>query len=343
VKASRLLILVAALACCTCLTSCSDLDEDITLQGAGATFPGPIYKRWFLEYYKRHPEVRVNYQAIGSGAGIRQFTGGLVDFGASDAAMTDDEIKKVKEGVQLLPMTAGSIAVSYNLPGGPSELKLSRKALVDIFLGEITSWNDSMIAQCNPGTTLPELDITVIRRSEGSGTTFAFSNHLSAISDIWKNEVGASKTVDKWKAGIGAKGSSGVAALIQQTPGAIGYVEAGFAELTHMPMAAIENKSGAFVLPTAESAQVALADAKLPENLRVFITDPQGKKAYPIVTFTWILCFKKYADHKSAKALKEVLKFCLTDGQQWSQELGYVPLPEKVAARVLEAVETIKP
>jgi phosphate transport system substrate-binding protein len=344
-------MLVAALACCIGLTSCSDLDDDLTLQGAGATFPGPLYKRWFLEYYKRNPRVRVNYQAIGSGAGIRQFTARNVDFGASDAAMSDDEIKKVdaaehkkgREGVQLLPMTAGSIAVSYNLPSGPSELRLSRKALVDIFLGEITSWNDAAIAQCNPGVTLPDLDITVIRRSEGSGTTFAFSNHLTAISDTWKNEVGASKTVDKWKTGIGAKGNAGVAALIQQTPGAIGYIEAGFAELTHLPMAAIENKAGAFMMPTAESAQAALADAKLPENLRLFITDPPGKEAYPIVTYTWILCFKKYSDAKTSRALREVLKFCLTEGQQWSKELGYVPLPEKVATRVLEAVDTIKP
>jgi phosphate transport system substrate-binding protein len=324
------------------LTSCSRLDDDITLQGAGATFPAPLYKRWFLEFYRQHPEVRVNYQPIGSGAGIRQFTEGLVDFGASDAAMTDAEIAKIPEGVQLLPMTAGSIAVSYNLPSTVAQLRLSRKALVGILLGEITTWDDPAIVACNPGMNLPQNEITFVRRAESSGTTFAFTSHLAAISSEWKKGPGAGKTV-VWPVGVGAKGNSGVAALIQQTPGSLGYVESGYAELTHLPMAAIENKAGEYVKPTGASAQAALAGAKLPDNLRVWVTDPDGPGAYPIVTYTWLLCRKNYQDPKVAEALKRVVRFGLTDGQKWSADLGYIPLPEAVAAKVLEAVDNIRP
>src|SRR5262249_37193482 len=238
-------------------TGCLDAADDITLQGAGATFPAPLYKRWFLEYYRVHPEVRVNYQPIGSGAGIRQFTEHLIDFGASDAAMADQEIAKIPDGVQLLPMTAGSIAISYNLPGGPKELKLSRNALLGIVLGTIDTWSDPAITATNRGLDLPEMPITFVRRSEGSGTTFAFTNHLSAISSEWKNGPGVGKSIP-WPVGIGAKGNAGVAALIQQTPGAIGYVESGYAELTHLPMAALENRAGAFIKPTIASSQAAL-------------------------------------------------------------------------------------
>lgn len=335
---------IRALVVAICLTgiSCTEPAEDITIQGAGATFPAPLYKRWFLEYYKAHPGVRVNYQPIGSGAGIRQFTEGLVDFGASDAAMSDKEIAKVPAGVQLLPMTAGSIAVCYNLPENVKELKLTRSALIGIFFGKIDSWNDKALVAANPGVDLPDMPITFIRRSEGSGTTFAFTNHLSAISPEWKAGPGVGKSV-VWPVGIGAKGNAGVAALIRQTPGAIGYVETGYAELTKLAMAAIENKKGRFIVPTTQSSQAALEGAKLPDNLRVWITDPEGKDAYPIVTYTWILCFKKYADAKVAQTLKAVLKYCLTDGQSMSAELGYVPLPEKVASKVLQALDQIEP
>jgi phosphate transport system substrate-binding protein len=316
--------------------------DDITLQGAGATFPAPLYKRWFLEYYKLHVDVRVNYQPIGSGAGIRQFTEGLIHFGASDAAMSDQEIEKVLAGVQLIPLTAGAVAVSYNLPGNPAKLRLSRKALVAIHLGNITNWNDPAIAATNPAISLPDLDITVVRRSEGSGTTYAFTNHLSAISPEWKKEPGVGKSV-VWPVGIGAKGNAGVAALIQQTPGAIGYVESGYAELTHMPVVALENQSGAFVLPTIESSRKALAEAQLPANLRAWVPDPKGQEAYPIVTYTWLLCFKHYEDPRVAETLKNVIRYCLTDGQKLSAELGYVPLPEQVAANALRALNDITP
>jgi phosphate transport system substrate-binding protein len=322
--------------------SCLGNGEDTTVQGAGATFPAPLYKRWFLEYYRLHPEVRVTYQAIGSGAGIRQFTEGLIDFGASDAAMSDKEMEKVREGVLLLPLTAGAVAVSYNIPGGPVELKLSRKALLGIVQGKITNWSDPALATINPDAELPDLDITFVRRSEGSGTTYAFTNHLSAVSEEWKKGPGVGKSV-VWPWGIGAKGNAGVAALIQQTPGALGYIEAGYAELTHMPMAAIENKAGAFVPPTAESSRKALAEAEVPTNLRMWVPDPAGKDAYPIVTYTWALCRKKYSDPRIAESLKSVMKFCLTDGQKFSEELGYVALPERIAKSALQALEKIGP
>jgi phosphate transport system substrate-binding protein len=332
------LVLAAA---CLAATSCSGADNDITIQGSGATFPAPIYKRWFLEYYHRHPEVRVNYQPIGSSAGVRQFTEGLVDFGASDAAMSDKEMARVPAGVLLLPMTAGSVALSYNLPGG-EPVRLSRAALLGILLGTIDNWSDPALAACNSGVRLPDLAITFVRRSEGSGTTFAFTSHLSAISEEWRKGPGVGKSV-VWPVGIGAKGNAGVAALIQQTPGALGYLESGYAELTHLPMAAVENRAGRYVLPGIRSSQAALAEAKLPANLRAWITDPQAPDAYPIVTYTWILCYRQYADPRVAATLKQVLKFCLTEGQQWSADLGYVPLPEHVASEVLWAVETIKP
>jgi phosphate transport system substrate-binding protein len=333
------LLLAAA---CLASTSCDGPGDDLTVQGSGATFPAPLYKRWFLEYYRRHPEVRVNYQPIGSSAGVRQFTEGLVDFGASDAAMSDKEMDKVPAGVLLLPMTAGSVALSYNLPGGPETLRLSRAALLGILLGRIDHWSDPILADCNPGVRLPDLAITFVRRSEGSGTTFAFTNHLSAISEQWKKGPGVGKSV-VWPVGIGAKGNAGVAALIQQTPGALGYIESGYAELCHLPMAALENRAGRYVQPSVRSSLAALAEAKLPANLRVWITDPHAPDAYPIVTYTWILCYRQYADARLAATLKQVLKFCLTEGQQWSADLGYVPLPEPVAAAVLRAVDTIQP
>ena len=339
--------LLLALASCIGL-GCNGSDA-VDVQGAGATFPAPLYKRWFLQYYQAHPEVRVNYQAIGSGAGIRQFSADLVDFGASDAAMSDKEIAQAIEqnprrgGVLMLPMTAGSVAVCYNVPGGPSNLKLARQVYVDIFLGKITSWDDPAIAGLNPGVSLPAQPITVVRRADGSGTTFAFTNHLSAISSEWKSKVGVGKSV-LWPVGIGGKGNAGVAALIDQTPGAIGYLEFGYADLVDLPMARLQNKAGEYIAPDLESGQAALKGVKMPANLRVWIPDPPGADAYPIVTYTWMLCFKDYSDKpKQAAALKEVLRYGLTEGQKCSVELGYIPLPPDVVEQVLEAVKTIRP
>jgi phosphate transport system substrate-binding protein len=323
--------------------SCSCSGVPITdLQGSGATFPAPLYKRWFLEYYRANPDVQVSYQAIGSGAGVRQFTEELGDFGASDAAMSDKEIEAVKRGVLLLPMTAGSIVLAYNVPGVSEPLRLSRDAYVRIFMGDITSWDDEAIAKTNVGVSLPALEITVVRRADGSGTTFAFTNHLSAISSAWKNGPGTGKSV-VWPRGIGGRGNAGVTALIQQTPGSIGYLEYGYAELGKLPMAVLQNKTGEFVAPGAESGKAALAGATIPDNLRIFIPDPPGKDAYPIVTYTWMLCYKKYADADKARTLKSVLRYCLTDGQIIAGELGYIPLPDGVARRVQAAIEQIEP
>lgn len=313
----------------------------ITLQGAGATFPAPLYQRWFQEFTKTNPAIRVNYQPVGSGAGIKQFTEGLVQFGASDAAMTDEQIAQVKSGVVLLPMTAGSIVLAYNLPG-VDVLKLSRAAYVDVFLGKITKWSDPAIAAANPGVKLPDTPITVVTRSDGSGTTYVFTNHLAAVSEAWKSGPGVGTSV-QFPVGVGGKGNAGVTALLKQTPGAIGYVEFGYAEQTKMPMAVLENKSGKYVKADLASAQAALADVELPPDLRAWIPDPASEAAYPIVTYTWLLCYKQYADAGVSSALKAVIRYGLTDGQKLSAELGYVPLPEAVAKTVLEASATIQP
>jgi phosphate transport system substrate-binding protein len=313
----------------------------LTLQGAGATFPAPLYQRWFQEFSKTDAGIRVNYQPVGSGAGIKQFTEGLVQFGASDAAMTDEQIAQVKSGVVLLPMTAGSIVLAYNLPG-VTELKLSRAAYADVFLGKITKWNDPAIAAANPGVKLPDTPITVVSRSDGSGTTYVFTNHLAAISDAWKSGPGVGTSV-QFPVGVGGKGNAGVTALVKQTPGAIGYVEFGYAEQTKMPMAVLENRSGKYVKADLASAQAALADVQMPPDLRAWIPDPAGAAAYPIVTYTWLLCYKQYPDAKVASALKAVIRYGLTDGQKLSGELGYVPLPEAVAKTVLAASATIQP
>ena len=312
----------------------------ITLQGSGATFPAPLYQRWFVEYNKTHPEVQVNYQAIGSGAGIKQFQQGLTDFGASDAAMTEEQMAATKNGVQLIPMTAGIIVLTYNLPGAPSNLKLSREAYAGIYLGKITSWNDPAIAKSNPNVQLPDTKITVVSRSDGSGTTFVFTTHLSAISDSWKNGPGAGTTVN-FPAGVAGKGNPGVTALVKQTPGAIGYVEYAYAKQNHLPMALLENKSGNFIAPSLQAGQEALASVKLPPNLRAWLPDPPAANAYPIVTYTWMLFHTKYDDPKVAATLKDIVLYGLSQGQSFSSELGYIPLPDSVISDDKSALANI--
>jgi phosphate transport system substrate-binding protein len=315
-------------------------DDAVTLQGAGATFPAPLYERWFAEYNKLHPNVQVNYQALGSGAGIKNFQQNLVDFGASDAAMTDEEMAAVKQGVVLIPATAGSEVLAYNLPDGPSDLKLSRDAYVGIFLGKVTQWNDPAIAKANPGAKLPDTKITVVTRSDGSGTTFIFTSHLSAISDAWKNGPGAGKSVN-FPVGVAGKGNAGVTALIKQTPGAIGYVEYGYAKQTSLPMATLENKAGKYVKPDLEAAKHSLASVKLPDNLRAWITDPAGDDSYPIVSYTWLLCYKKYDRANVRDALKALIKYGLTQGQSYSPDLGYIPLPPNVVDASTKALDQV--
>lgn len=313
----------------------------ISLSGAGASFPAPLYQRWFKDYNTKNPNIEISYQSVGSGAGVKQFIAGTVDFGASDGAMKPEEIAQVSKGVVLLPMTAGSIVLAYNLPGVEG-LKLSRQTYVNIILGKITQWNDPAIAADNPGLSLPDQPIQVVYRSDGSGTTEVFTKHLSAISEEWKAGPGEGKTVE-WPVGVGAKGNEGVTAQIKQTQGAIGYVEFGYAKLQGLQMASLQNKSGTFVTPSSAAASKTLEAVTLPENLVAFISDPEGTDSYPIVTYTWILVYQQYDNADKAKALRDVLNWSLTEGQKISEELGYIPLPENVVSKVKAAVDTIKP
>jgi phosphate transport system substrate-binding protein len=318
--------------------------ETVRLKGSGASFPFPLYGLWFKEYGKIHRNVTVDYQAKGSGAGIKDFIGRTVDFAASDAAMTDEEMASVQGGVQLLPMTAGSIVLAYNLPEGPKELKLSREAYTKIFLGQVTKWTDPVIAQANPDAKLPDTGITVVRRADSSGTTFVFTQHLSAISEDWKKNYGAGTTVN-WPSSdkfIASPKNDGVAATIKQTPGAIGYIEYGFAELGKLPMTSLQNKAGKYIKPSLESGQAALDSVELPPDLRAWLPDPDGDAAYPIVTYTWMLFYKKYGDSKKAETLRDVVKFCLHDGQKVSAKMGYIPLPDKVVQVVSRALDNIQ-
>ncbi|AFZ43919.1 phosphate ABC transporter substrate-binding protein, PhoT family [Halothece sp. PCC 7418] len=320
--------------------------ENIRMTGAGASFPAPLYQNWFVEMNQKHPQLEVNYQSVGSGAGVEQFSSETVDFGASDVAMTDEEITKIDRGVILLPMTAGSIVLTYNLPNVESGLKLTRDAYVNILLGKITNWSDPAIAQANPEFELPNRKITVVHRSDGSGTTGVFTKHLSAISEEWTKEIGEGKSV-QWPTTqgtfVGGKGNEGVTAQVQQTTGAIGYVEYGYAVNNNLAMASLENASGNFIEPNEQTASATLAAVELPENLRAFITDPEGNQSYPVVTYTWMLAFEQYDDPTLAKAMEVMIEFGLNEGQEIAPQLGYIPLPKNVRERVAEAADKISP
>ncbi|MBV8379018.1 MAG: phosphate ABC transporter substrate-binding protein PstS [Verrucomicrobia bacterium] len=308
------------------------------LQGAGATFPAPLYQRWIAEYTKANPDVQINYQAIGSGAGIKQFTQDLVSFGASDAAMTDQEIAAVKKGVVLVPATAGSIVLAYNLPGVET-LKLSRDAYVGIFLGKIKKWNDPAITKTNEGVKLPNMSITVCERSDGSGTNFVFTKHLSSISPEFKDQVGEGTSVT-WPTGVAGKGNDGVTALIKQNRGAIGYVEYGYAQHNKLPFAQLQDKAGEFVTATTATGAATLATTQFPPNLlRAWPSDPDGKDCYPIATFTWLLIYKKYDNAPIGEAVKKFVTWGLTDGQKFSEDLGYIPLPKQIVDKDMEALK----
>lgn len=320
------------------------LQQDVQIVGAGASFPAPLYQRWFQDLNGQYPKLQVNYQSVGSGAGVEQFTAGTVDFGASDTAMKDEEIQKVpadKGGVLLLPVSAGGIVLAYNVPG-VDELKLPRQVYADILLGKIKKWNDPAIAKANPDAKLTDQNITVVHRSDGSGTTGVFTKHLSAISPEWKTKVGEGKTV-QWPTGVGAKGNEGVTAQIQQTPGAIGYIEYGYAKQNNLKAAALENKAGKFVSYNDQSASKTLEAVQLPENLRAFIPDPEGDESYPVVSYTWLLVHQKYSDPTKAKAIEGMIEYALTEGQKVAPELGYVPLPKNVAQKVAAAADKISP
>jgi phosphate transport system substrate-binding protein len=309
----------------------------VKLQGAGASFPAPLYLKWFKDYRSGRPDVTVDYQSTGSGQGVKSMIDGTVDFGASDAAMTPEEVAKVQRGVVMLPMTAGEIVIAFNLEG-IKELKLSREAYAGIFLGKITKWNDPSIVKHNPTAKLPDQPINVVVRADSSGTSYVFSKHLSAISPEFAQSPGTNK-MPNWPVGTKSKGNEGVTASLKTTPGSIGYVEYGYAKSTAMPMAILENKDGAFVAPTTASGQAALASVTLSGNLVAWVPDPPGKDSYPIVTFTWLLCYKKYDDAKKLTALKDVIRYCLDKGQGSSEELGYLPLPENVVAKDRAALD----
>lgn len=316
---------------------------DVRLIGSGASFPFPIYSAWFKQFSKETPGVTVDYQAKGSGAGIQDFINKTVDFAASDAAMTDEEIAKVPGGAVLLPMTAGEIVLAYNIPGVPSGLKLARDVYPDIFLGKITNWSDPRIAATNPGVTLPNLPITVVRRSDSSGTTFVFTKHLAAISPEFQEKVGSGTTV-QWPSSdkfVAAPKNDGVTATIKQTPGAIGYIEYGFAKLTKANVAALQNRASTFVEPGEASGKAALASAKLASDLRGWVEDPDGAEAYPIASFTWMLFYKDQDDAK-AEALRKLVEYNLTQGQKIADSMGYIPLPEEVVEKVRAASAQIQ-
>ncbi len=312
-----------------------------TLNGSGATFPAPLYLRWASDFRKASPDTIVNYQGVGSGAGVTQFAQGVTDFGASDVAMTDAEITKVNGDVLMLPATAGTIVLAYNIPGVPAGLKLSREVYAGLFLGTVKNWNDPAIAKENPGVTLPNLPVTVVARSDGSGTTAVFTTHLAAISAEFSSKVGSGKSVT-WPVGVAGKGNDGVTALIKQTPGAVGYVEYGYAVNNKLTSAALQNKAGSFVAPTIESGAATLASVSLPENLRAFITDPEGTNDYPIATFTWLLVKKTYPAPAKAAAVKAFVTYGLTTGQAVAPELGYITLPESVVTKVRAVLDTVK-
>ena len=322
----------------------SPFTENVAVTGAGASFPAPLYQRWFQDLNKKIPQLQVNYQSVGSGAGIEQFTKGTVDFGASDTAMKDDAIAKVpaEKGVILLPMTAGSIVFAYNVEGVNTGLKLTREVYVGIASGEITKWNDPKIVAANPGVTLPDLAITFIHRSDGSGTTGVFTKHLAAISPEWKAAIGEGNTV-QWPAGafVGAKGNEGITAQIQQTPGAIGYIEYGYAKTNKLNFAQLENKAKEFVEANDETVGKTLASVNLPENLIAFISDPEGPGVYPIASYTWLLVPAKVADPTKAKALEVLIEYGLNEGQEIASELGYIPLPKSVRERVVAAADKL--
>ena len=318
--------------------------DSVRLTGSGATFPFPLYSAWFKAFSQKQKTVSVDYQGKGSGAGIQDLTNRTVDFAASDAAMTDEQMAKVPGGVQLLPMTAGEIVISYNLPGSPKALKLPRDVYPAIFLGKITKWSDPKIKAANPGVSLPDLDITVVRRADASGTTFVFTTHLAAVSEEWAKGPGAGTTVNWPKSDkiVASPKNDGVTATIKQTPGAIGYVEFAFAKFAKLEMALIQNKAGQYVGPGGEGGPAALASVALPANLRAWVTDPEGAKAYPIATYTWMLFYKENKDPKKAAALRQMVEYCLTDGQKAAASLGYIPLPETVVAAVRKAASSIQ-
>ncbi len=317
--------------------------ESMLINGAGATFPYPIYSKWFDEYAKANPDIHINYQSIGSGGGIRQASESTVDFGATDGPMNEEQMSKAKVKLLHFPTVLGAVVPTYNLPGVSADLNFTPQALAGIFLGTITKWNDPEIAKANPGANLPDKLIIVVHRSDGSGTTYVWVDYLSKVSPEWKEKVGVGTSVN-WPTGVGGKGNEGVAGLVKQTPYAIGYVELIYAEHNKMAHGKVQNSSGQFVKADLEAVTAAAAEASktMPADFRVSITNAPGAKAYPIASFTWLLIPEKINDPKKGKAITGFLKWMLKDGQRFAAELLYAPLPKEVVAMEEKAIAQVK-
>jgi phosphate transport system substrate-binding protein len=312
----------------------------MTINGAGATFPYPVYSKWFDEYAKVDSSVRFNYQSIGSGGGQKQILAQTVDFGASDGPMSDDNLAKAPGKILHIPTVAGADVVAYNLPGNPA-LKLDAETIAGIFLGNIKKWNDARLTALNPGVTLPDQEIVVVHRSDGSGTTYIWTDYLSKISPEWKQKVGTNTSVN-WPTGLGGKGNEGVAGQIKQTPGALGYVELIYAIQNKMPYADVKNSAGEFVKPTLESITAAMSTAQVPDDFRFSMTNAPGKDSYPIAGATWLLVYEQQKDATKGKKLVEFLKWAMKEGEPMAKDLQYAPLPTSLQERVLKRISEIK-
>jgi phosphate transport system substrate-binding protein len=325
-----------------CVLLAMPLLSQTTLNGAGATFPNPIYSKWFSEYDKIHSGVQINYQSIGSGGGIRQVIAGTVDFGASDMPMTDKQLQEAKGKILNIPTVLGADVPAYNAPGVSGEVKFTPETLAGIFLGKISKWNDQAITSANPGINFPDKEIIVVHRSDGSGTTFIWTDYLSKVSPEWKSQVGSDTSV-KWPVGMGGKGNEGVAGFIRQLSGSIGYVELIYAVQNNIPYGSVRNSAGTFVKASLESVSAAAASApKMPADFRVSITNAPGKDAYPISSFTWLLIPAQSKDPANGKILADFLNWMVTDGQKMTSALSYAPLPENVVSKVKEAIQQVK-
>ena len=317
----------------------------LQLTGAGATFPYPIYSKWFDEYHKLHPDIEVNYQSIGSGGGIRQVTDGTVDFGATDGPMNDEQIKAFKDkhgfGILHFPTVIGAVVPSYNLADVKGSLKFTPNTLAGIFLGKITKWNDPELVKTNPAANLPNAGIVVAHRADGSGTTYVWTDYLSKVSDEWAKTVGKGTAV-KWPVGLGGKGNEGVAAIIKNTPNSIGYVELVYALRSDMPFGEVRNKAGKFIKADLASASAAAAGVAMPDDFRVSITDSAAPDAYPIASFTWLLIPERISDPAKKATIVKLLNWVLTDGQSMTSKLSYAPLPKSVTAKEVKAISGIQ-
>ncbi|HEY1938965.1 MAG TPA: phosphate ABC transporter substrate-binding protein PstS [Candidatus Angelobacter sp.] len=332
--------LAMALALVAALAGVSSAETN--LNGAGATFPNPIYQKWFSEYHNAHNDVQINYQSIGSGGGIQQLTSGTVDFGASDGPMTDEQLSKVSGKVFHIPTVLGAVVPTYNVTGVTGELKFTGDVLADIFLGNIKKWNDPRLAKANPGVKFPDEEIVVAHRSEGSGTTYIFTDYLSKVSPAWKDKVGKGASVN-WPAGLGGKGNEGVSGMVKQTEGSIGYVELIYAVSNKMSYGSVQNAAGNFIKASLESVTAAAASVKdMPDDFRVSITNAPGKNAYPISSFTWLLVPAEWADATKEKAFVDFLTWMVDQGQSMTSALQYAPLPKNVAAKVKARIKEIK-